>query len=259
MILASKILSKHVSRAGRCYFYVHGHLASSLSLQEVPIASNATRAERIAALASWAPTYDKDAESLGYAAPRFVADCLAHHLEGYPHPAGGSEDGNFARILDYGAATGLVAERLYELGHLRIVGVDESPDMLAVAKSKLCYEDTFVADSDDYTARGKLQPSSFDAAIFVGMFTRKSLMPDELDFIIESVRPCGLISLGIMDSGSDCILEYMEVLKKTGVIWLKDESVSRPFLKNVPSSKTFRCYTFRVEPSGVRGAWGRCS
>ena len=75
-----------------------------------------TPAELIDAYAEWAPSYDADSmDAFGYRAPDTAADFVAACLPDRE-----------SRILDVGAGTGLVGERLLKHGFSRVSGVASS-------------------------------------------------------------------------------------------------------------------------------------
>ena len=71
----------------------------------------------------WAPEYDKDlTEEFEWIGPQVAVELFARHV------APG------ARILDVGAGTGLVGERLVAAGYHDLQAMDLSPGMLDVAR-----------------------------------------------------------------------------------------------------------------------------
>jgi predicted TPR repeat methyltransferase len=94
--------------------------------------------------AQWAPTYDKTfVEDTKYIYPAKIAEVLAKHM-----PA----DRSFT-VIDIGCGTGAVGEQIAKIRPLSVIeGVDISPEMIAVAASKLradgtkLYEDLHEAD-----------------------------------------------------------------------------------------------------------------
>ena len=94
--------------------------------------------------AQWAPTYDKTfIEDTKYIYPAKIAEVLAKHM-----PA----DRSFT-VIDIGCGTGAVGEEIAKIHPLSVIeGVDISPEMLAVAASKVrsdgskLYEDLHEAD-----------------------------------------------------------------------------------------------------------------
>ena len=81
--------------------------------------------------AEWAESYDRDfADNMGYVLPIFVADTFVKS----------SGRAHFDRILDVGAGTGLVGNRLAYHSIHSIDGLDISAEMLAVAFAKGCYK-----------------------------------------------------------------------------------------------------------------------
>ena len=73
-----------------------------------------------------------------------------------------------AKVLDAGAGTGLVGERLCEAGYRDLVGIDLSPGMLAVARGKDVYRELRQTNLGESLA---FPDDAFDAVISVGVFT----------------------------------------------------------------------------------------
>ncbi len=98
-----------------------------------------------------APGFDARLEQLGYRAPQSVAGALAHHIQ--PTRLGS--------VLDAGCGTGLCAPTLR--AHCqRLVGVDLSPNMIARAKERGCYDELVAAE---IVAFMRAEPNAFDAVI----------------------------------------------------------------------------------------------
>ena len=145
---------------------------------------------------SWAPTYCEDSIRIfGYQAPSRAAQILSSYLDADHRLFGDSPT-----ILDVGAGTGLVGERLHGLGHRNITACDISPDMLDVAMRKRCYEKVLCFDLEDSDQTDRWLPDSmFDAAICVGLFTPNHVGVDTLDALVRCVRPGGLIVMSLRD------------------------------------------------------------
>ncbi len=78
--------------------------------------------------AQWAGTYDTDLDQAGYEAPTHAVALMAKLV---------SID---AQIIEFGCGTGLVGELLAGHGYQRVVGIDQSPEMLDKAKNRSCYQ-----------------------------------------------------------------------------------------------------------------------
>ena len=79
---------------------------------------------------AWAGTYDDDlGDTFGWIAPQVAVEIFRRHV-----PSG-------ARVLDAGAGTGLVGERLAAAGSRRIGGIVLSEAMLAEASAKRVYSE----------------------------------------------------------------------------------------------------------------------
>jgi predicted TPR repeat methyltransferase len=127
----------------------------------------------------WAPTYEQNLQQdYGYIAPKLAVDVFARYCL----------DKNI-KILDLGCGTGLVGQELSKRGFIRFDGLDISPGMLDVARSKKIYGDLIVGDM---TQPDDLGGRNYDAAIAVGCFGGGHLGTEHLAGIIKCV-PAGSI------------------------------------------------------------------
>ncbi len=140
----------------------------------------------------WAKSYDQDFARINdYNNPAQVADAFTqkHTADNVP-------------ILDVGAGTGLVGQRLAENGLESIHAIDISPEMLEQAKEKGCYSKSILADLSQPL---DLQSEYYGGIICAGTFTFGHVGPDAIDELMRIARPNALFTLGInakiFDSG----------------------------------------------------------
>ncbi len=132
--------------------------------------------------AGWAATYDVDfARATGYRLPEAVAAAFA--------AAGGT-----GPVLDVGAGTGLVAERLAVRGIGPIDGTDISPDMLEKARAKALYARLF---EGDVTARLDMPDASYAGIVSAGTFTLGHVGPGALGELLRIAQPGALLALSV--------------------------------------------------------------
>ena len=148
---------------------------------------------------AWAPDYDRDVRRLGYKTPETLTATVTKYL----HP-------QKARLLDAGAGTGLVGERLYGQGYRQMVGIDSSRGMLDQAARKGVYR---------LLCRMVLgQPLGFadhcfDGAIAAGVFTPGHAPPEALLELIRVIRPGGWLVFSIKwDGRFECA--FMDVIRR---------------------------------------------
>jgi predicted TPR repeat methyltransferase len=85
-----------------------------------------------------APTYDSTLASWGYDAPWHVAELLLGSL---------TEGSSLQTVLDAGCGTGLAGQALRDAGFEgRLLGVDLSPDSVALALARGIYDEVVVGD-----------------------------------------------------------------------------------------------------------------
>jgi predicted TPR repeat methyltransferase len=135
--------------------------------------------------AKWAQTYDREfADHMGYALPSRVADTFVSVV--------GSEKNG--RVLDVGAGTGLVGQRLAAHGLARVDALDISVEMLAVAASKGCYN-TMI--EGDLLRCLPIAEDTYDFIISAGTFTHGHVDAAALDELLRITKPGALFCLSI--------------------------------------------------------------
>ena len=129
----------------------------------------------------WACRYDSDVYGeLQVVGTARIAALLSLHLEARPEA-----------ILDLGCGTGAAGAELKRLGVHPVDGLDLSPEMLAVARSKGVYRHFIAAD---LMAPLALADGAYDAAISAGTFTTGHVCASALPEIIRILRPRGLFA-----------------------------------------------------------------
>ena len=125
----------------------------------------------------WAADYDADLlNDFGWLGPHQAADVFRRYV-----PAS-------ARVLDAGAGTGLVGERLKELGYSNIEALDLSAGMLEEARKKNAYtafHQMTMGEPLDFPT------GEFDATICVGVLTLGHAPAGSLYEMVRVTRPGG--------------------------------------------------------------------
>lgn len=120
-------------------------------------------------------------------------------------------------VLDVGAGTGLLAERLRDMGFRgEIDAVDFSPEMLARASEKQLHEGLFRAD----ITRPLVLPRRYAGIVSSGTFTAGHVGPEALPILLDAALPGAQLALSInrrvwSGAGFDRALEG---LAETGLI-----------------------------------------
>ena len=129
----------------------------------------------------WASTYDDDfAARMDYQMPARIAAVFAASGEG--------------PVLDIGAGTGLVAEKLGGLGIGPVDGIDISAEMLQVAAAKGVYRRTLVAD---LTRTLPIEDRTYRGFVSSGTFTHGHVGPDALDELLRVAVPGAFFALSV--------------------------------------------------------------
>ncbi|MGE0040599.1 MAG: L-histidine N(alpha)-methyltransferase [Vicinamibacterales bacterium] len=188
--------------------------------------------------ADWAASYDKDHEKVGFFGHRLTAEVLARHITRH----------DVARVLDAGAGTGAAGEALHALGFRRLVAVDLSEDMLAVARQKGVYREAIAADLAvplDAFAAG-----SFDAAVLVGVFSYGQAPAETLDEILRLVRPGGVVAFTMRtdfhDEDAMGVRSRMAAFEEQGNWKLLEVTDPAPYLPGKDPHAMFRVWCYRV-------------
>ena len=122
----------------------------------------------------WATTYESDfADRMDWQMPRLVAEAYARLGTGGP-------------VLDVGAGTGLLGVELARHGIGPVDGIDISPEMLTIARTKNVYRSLFVAD---LTGRLDIPDESYSGCTSSGTFTHGHVGPGAFDELLRIMRP----------------------------------------------------------------------
>lgn len=152
-------------------------------------------AELSRSYAEWAEQYDRDVMAMGYQTPGIVAGLMGRHVPVSSGP-----------VLDCGAGTGLMGLLLAGLGYRGLAAMDLSEPMLAVARSRGCYDDARVGvlgEALDYPA------DRFGAIVAAGVFTAGHAPATAYDEIARMLRPGGIFIVSERVDG-DANADYRE-------------------------------------------------
>jgi SAM-dependent methyltransferase len=148
----------------------------------------------------WAASYDSGfAQEMQYLLPAHVAAAFLGTRAAGP-------------VLDVGAGTGLLAERLRDMGFKdEIDAVDFSPEMLRVADEKRLYAGLFRAD----ITRPLALPRRYGGIVSSGTFTAGHVGPEALPHLLDAGQPGAQYALSINrrvfgGAGFDRALEGLE-------------------------------------------------
>jgi len=126
----------------------------------------------IARYAEFAPVYNQSVNQWGYETPELVVQSFRQYIPS-----------TTAAILDAGCGTGLVGKALVQSGYTQIVGIDISPEMLAIAKETECYQKLEQHDLTEIPY--PFTDNSFAVVTCIGVF---SLIKNPLPIFSEFCR-----------------------------------------------------------------------
>ncbi|MEJ8650330.1 methyltransferase domain-containing protein [Streptomyces sp. MS1.AVA.3] len=133
--------------------------------------------------------------------------------DAFPHKEGQLASGAWlagalpagSRVLDLGCGTGLpTARQLADAGH-RVVGIDLSPSMVALARENAPDADFHRLDIADLRGGRLGGPGSFDgiAAYFSLLMLPRAEIPYALGMLHDLLRPEGLLALSMVEADVD--------------------------------------------------------
>jgi len=188
-----------------------------------------------AAYDDWAESYETDVDRLGHRSPTLVAAMLARHL-----PAGA------APVLDAGAGTGIMAELLRPLGYPELIGLDLSPQMLAMAERRGGYAQLTCA-----RLGGPLDfaDGQFAAVVSSGVMTVGHAPPESFDELLRVTRPGGLLVFSLTegaarDGGFDAKLAALSEAGRWQPVEVSGPYVALPYLAGA-SAGTAHVHAYR--------------
>lgn len=133
---------------------------------------------------AWAPTYDTGfADRMGYRLPEMVAEAFV-------------KAGGLGPVLDVGAGTGLVGERLAAFGAGPLDGIDLSPEMLAQARAKEVYRHLVLADLGMPL---ELAANAYGGIVSSGIFTHGHVGPQVFGELMRVAAPGSVFALSVND------------------------------------------------------------
>ena len=181
----------------------------------------------------WADEYDSDlgADS-AWISPRVAVEYLVKHV---------AAD---AKILDAGAGTGLVGQRLLAAGYANLHAIDLSPGMLAVAHAKSVYRELRRMTLGAPLA---FADEAFDAVVAVGVFTTGHAPAHAFDELVRITKPQGVIVFSLRTGEiEDAFARHFAVLEAAGRWRLAERSERfRPLPKAEPEV-THRVWVYRT-------------
>jgi predicted TPR repeat methyltransferase len=149
--------------------------------------------EQRAVYAQWASTYDAEMLDNNLSSYQSVTNVVCGLLSKQPPGP--------LRVLDAGCGTGLLGEHLCKSAFprkLTITGADLSPNMLAVARLKRCYEKLLVADLNDPTS-SVAEEDLFDYTVSSGLFLPGHCGVKAFSHLLRTVKPGGFAAFTVRE------------------------------------------------------------
>lgn len=132
---------------------------------------------------AWAEDYEQDVCSFGYKSPTVITGLVARYVELQKTP-----------ILDAGAGTGILGEKLASCGYDNLTGIDLSRAMLDVAEKKDVYKDLHQMVLGE---RLNFSDNYFSAVVSLGVFTENHAPPESFEELIRITKPGGHIVFSV--------------------------------------------------------------
>ena len=133
----------------------------------------------------------------GYIGPVIAVDLFVPKLQEFGYK-------NDARVLDLGCGTGLIGEQLHKRGYTNIDGVDLTPEMLEIAKTKGIYGSLQQGSmGSEQSKELGVAEGKYDAAICIGVFNLAHVQSEGFNDLIHVVKPGGLVCFSIREMSFD--------------------------------------------------------
>ncbi len=134
---------------------------------------------------NFAPLFDQHLQKLGYTAPQALADLLRQNA-----------DGDMSVAVDLGCGTGMCGVYLAGLSK-RLIGVDLSEKMLALARQRALYDDLYLAEIHEWLQNA--ESASVDIVVAADVFIYIGLLDRAFDEIarVYLPRPGGWFAFSI--------------------------------------------------------------
>ena len=150
----------------------------SQSTYDTNTATNAKSSQEIVEIyAGWAEDYERRILGNGYSTPAVAAGLVGRYVVPEEGP-----------IFDAGAGSGLMGVVLAPLGYKDLVGIDVSPDMLELARSKDVYKDL---REMELGARLDFPDDTFAAVVSAGVFAAGHAPPESFEELIRVTKSGG--------------------------------------------------------------------
>jgi SAM-dependent methyltransferase len=150
----------------------------SQSTYDTNAATNAKSSQEIVEIyAGWAEDYERRILGNGYSTPAVAAGLVGRYVVPEEGP-----------IFDAGAGSGLMGVVLAPLGYKDLVGIDVSPDMLELARSKDVYKDL---REMELGARLDFPDDTFAAVVSAGVFAAGHAPPESFEELIRVTKSGG--------------------------------------------------------------------
>ena len=132
---------------------------------------------------NWAEDYERRILSYGYSTPAVTAGFFGRYVK--------PEDGP---VLDAGAGTGITGEVLAPLGYRDLIGIDISPNMLELARTKGVYKDL---RQMELGGQLDLPSDAFAAVVATGVFAAGHAPPESFEELIRATKGGGYIIFSV--------------------------------------------------------------
>jgi len=183
---------------------------------------------------AWAEDYEQDLCSFGYKSPDVITCLIGRHVE--------TQSGS---ILDAGAGTGILGEKLASCGYRSLTGIDLSQAMLDVADKKGVYKvlrQMVLGEHLDFP------DDSFSAVVSMGVFTENHAPPESFDELIRITKPSGHIVFSVRsDTGLNKVYqEKQDALLNEGKWELVEETNAFQCLPEARPEVLNQVFVYRV-------------
>lgn len=185
--------------------------------------------------AGWAEDYERRILGNGYSTPAVAAGLVGR----YVMPQEGS-------IFDAGAGSGLMGAVLAPLGYKDLVGIDVSPEMLELARSKGVYKDL---REMELGGRLNFPDDTFAAVVSTGVFAAAHAPPESFDELIRVTKPGGYTIFSVRTDVylAEGFKEKQEALEREGKWQLVEATEPFSHLRFEDPELKVQVFAYRVQ------------
>ncbi|KAL5006858.1 hypothetical protein ScPMuIL_015664 [Solemya velum] len=147
-------------------------------------------------------TYDNDLGPERYQGPQYAADVLSKYF---------NANRATVKVLDVASGTGLLGDKLFQMGFRNIDALDPAEGMLSVARKKNSYKDYLCEFMDGHKL--DIQNDTYDCVVVSGGMGEGHIPCKAIPEMIRIAKPGGLVCIVMREEFLSYVKEYIDRLE----------------------------------------------